>query len=424
MISRFSSITKLAALCFVVVFGLALTACGGDDDEGGGSTGSATEAATDSGADASKLSGTIPVTFVGDMTGPVAYVGKEEERGMNLAVEEVNSSGMLGDAKLELTIKDTGSNQNTAVTQMNEAVQSDAVAIFGPLLSNEALASAPIAQRAKVPYIATQSQNDGTLDPGEYIYRLTTSQLRYDNMLVNKLVEEGVKTVKLVYANDNPTLVDVAKRLLADGFEEVGIELQDNIGVPTATTDFQSLVTKLMDGDPDAIGVLLVGAPIPSLVKALRTAGYEGQIFSNSAATAGSLAPAGKAADGVFYAVDFTADLAKEYPSSQAFVDAYEKENPKLTPYGYNASGYDAVKFLAEAIAASGDASREGVLKGMQQVASGEGFEGAVGPVRFTDPDHRDVAAPGALVEWRDGRENLLKPGNPDELVQSIQPAS
>jgi branched-chain amino acid transport system substrate-binding protein len=409
---RFS---RLAAICAMVALAPALASCG--DDDGGGSS-----SAADSGGDAGGLSGTIPVTFVGDMTGPVAYVGKEEERGMRLAVEEVNASGMLGDAKLELKITDTGSNQNTAVTQMNEAVASDAVAIFGPLLSNEALASAPIAQRAKVPYIATQSQNDGTLDPGEYIYRLTTSQLRYDNMLVNKLAEEGAKTVNLVHANDNPTLVDVSKRLLPEGFEQVGITPGENIGIPTATTDFGSVTTKLMSGNPDAIGLMLVGAPIASAVKALRTAGYEGIIFSNSAATAGSLKPAGKAAEGVFYAVDFTEDLAEQYPSSKQFVDAYKKANPDLVPYGYNASGYDAVKFLAEAIKASGDASREGVLKGMQQISQGSGFDGAVGPVKFTDPDQRDVAAPGALVEWRNGRETLLEPGNADELVQSVKP--
>ncbi len=414
MAQRATWMLRLITVCATLALAVAVSACGDDSDDGGSGG---------SGGSASELSGTIPVTFVGDLTGPVAYVGEEEERGMNLAVEEVNSSGMLGDAKLELSIADTGSDQNKAVQQMNEAVRSDAVAIFGPLLSNEALASAPIAQAAKVPYIATQSQNDGVLEAGDYIYRLTGSQLKYDNLIVNHLAEEGVKTVKLVYANDNPTLVDVSKRLMPEGFEKVGIDLQDNIGIPTTTTDFSSLTTKLASGDPDAIGLMLVGAAFPALTKSLRNAGYEGLLFGDSAATAGTLAPAGDAAEGFIYAVDFTEDLAAEFPSSKAFVDAYKKANPKLTPYGYNASGYDAVKFLAEAIKASGDASREGILEGMKKVSSGGGFDGAVGPVKFTDPDGRDVAVPGALVEWTNGREKLVTPGNPDEIVQSVKPA-
>jgi branched-chain amino acid transport system substrate-binding protein len=408
---------KFAAICMALLLAAGIAACGGDDDDGGAASGGGGEGS------GSELTGTIPITFVGDMTGPVAYVGKEEEKGMKIAVEEVNSSGMLGDAKLELTVSDTGSDQNKAVQQMNEAVRSDAAAILGPLLSNEALAAAPIAQRAKVPYVATQSQNDGVLEAGEYIYRLTTSQLRYDNLIANHLAEKGVKTVKMVYANDNPTLVQVSEELMPEAFDRLGIELQQNTGIPTTTTDFSSLVTKLTSGNPDAIGMMLVGAGFPGLIKALDNAGYKGLLFGDSAATAGTLAPAGAAADGFVYAVDFTEDLADEFPSSKSFVEAYKKAYPDAPAYGYNATGYDAVKFVAEAIKASGDASREGVLEGMQKVAGGGGFDGAVGPLKLTDPDNRDVAAPGALVEWRDGREHLLTAGDPSQLVQPVKPA-
>jgi branched-chain amino acid transport system substrate-binding protein len=302
---------------------------------------------------------------------------------------------------------------------MSKAAKSDAAAILGPLLSNEALATAPIAQREKVVDVATQSQNDGLLKTGNYIYRLTTSQLKYDNLTVNELAKRNVKTVKMVYANDNPTLVDVSTKLFPDGFKQVGIQVQGNTGIPSATTDFSSLVSKLTAGNPDAIGIMLVGTPIPSLTKALRTAGYKGVLFGNSASTAGSLAPAGSAATGFLYSVDYTQDL--DFPSSQKFVAAYKAKYPDLPAYGYNATGYDAVKFIAQAIKASGDASRDGVLKGAQQVASSGKFEGAVGPAKFTDPDHRDIAAAGALVEWRDGKEHLITAGDPNQLVQPVK---
>jgi branched-chain amino acid transport system substrate-binding protein len=411
MLQSVTGIRRVAVLCaLLLASSTAIAACGGDDNGGsGGSSG---------GSGSSKLPATIPITAVLDLTGPVAYVGKEEQRGMNLAVEEVNNSKMLGNSKLELTYKDTGSDQATATTQMSQAAKSDAAVILGPLLSNEALATAPIAQREKVVDVATQSQNDGLLKTGDYIYRLTTSQLKYNNLIVNHLGEKGIKKVKLVYANDNPTLVEVATKMFPEGLDKLGISVDDNIGIPTATTDFSALVSKLTSGNPDAIGLLLVGTPIPSLTKALRTAGYKGLLFADSAATAGVLAPAGKDGDGVVYAVDYTQDL--DFPSSQKFVKAYKAKYPKLTPYGYNASGYDAVKFIALAIKASGDASRDGILKGAQTVASGKGFDGAVGPAKFTDPDHRDIAAPGALVEWRNGRENLLKAGDPNQIVQPV----
>lgn len=381
--------------------------------------GSSSNSSSSGGGGGGKLPATIPVSAVLDLTGPVAYVGKEEQRGMNLAVDEVNRTKLLGDSKLKLSYKDTGSDQATSVAQMSKVAKSSDVAVFGPLLSNEALATAPIAQREKLPDIATQSQNPGLLKTGSYIYRLTVSQLNYDNLIVNELVKRKAKSVKLIYGNDNPTLVDVSTKLLPDSLKKAGISVQDNIGIPSATTDFASIVSKLTSGNPDAIGLMLVGSPIPSLTKALRTAGYKGQLFGDSASTAGTLAPAGAAADGFFYAVDYTQDL--DFPSSKAFVKAYKAKHPKLAPYGYNASAYDAVKFLALSIKASGDASRDGVLKGMQKVASGGGFDGAVGPIKFVDPDGRDISAPGALVEWRDGRENLVQAGDPKQTVQAVK---
>lgn len=404
--------TRSVAVCATFALAAGLAACG-SSSSGGSSGGGGSSSSGGKG----KLPATIPVTFVGDLTGPVAYVGRQEQLGMNLAIREVNDSGELGSSRLKLSFLDTGSDQNTAATQMSAAAKSSAVAVFGPLLSNEALATAPIAQRAKLPDIATQSQNDGTLQAGNYIYRLTTSQLKYDNLLVNYVARRGARSVNLIYANDNPTLVDVSTKLLPAGFKQLGIPVNQNVGIPTATTDFSSLTSKLTAGNPGAIGLMLVGAPIPALVKALRTAGYRGLIFADSAATAGTLVPAGAAADGVIYALDYTQQL--DYPSSKAFTALYKKANPSLVPYGYNGSGYDAVRFLARAIRASGDASRDGVLKGMQMVASSGGFDGAAGPTRFTTPDNRDIATPGVVVEWQ-GREVMVTRGDPSKLVQPV----
>src|SRR5262249_1819917 len=116
------------------------------------------------------------------------------------------------------------------------------------------------------------------------------------------------------------------------------------------------------------------------------------------------------------YAMDFTESL--DYPSSQKFVTALKAANPSVKHvYDYNAVGYDAVQFIAKAIAASGDASRDGVLKGAQTVSQ-KGFDGAMGPIKFTDPDNRDITVPGVVVEWQNGEEKILTKGDPSKTVQ------
>ena len=52
----------------------------------------------------------------------MAYVGKSVVAGMQVAVNQVNSSGLLHGSKLVLTVKDDGSQVSTATSQFSSAV--------------------------------------------------------------------------------------------------------------------------------------------------------------------------------------------------------------------------------------------------------------------------------------------------------------
>ena len=313
---------------------IALAACGSSSNKsssgGSGSAGSGSSG------------GSIPVTFVGDQTGVVAYVGKQVINGMKIGLKQVNGSSLLHGKSIDLTVKDTGSAQSNAVTLMTNAVRSNAVAVFGPALSNEALATAPIAQSGKIVDIYTEAQDAGLLTPSNnYIYRVTPSQERYDPLLADHVAKLGVKSVNVLYASDNPTLTQEAKMLLPQWFKQLGIKVGAVIGVPTATTDFSSIATRLEAGNPGAIGEMDVGPALPNLAKALRDSGYKGQIFTDQASTAGGIAPAGKAANGIFYTVQYHPDFP--YKSSKTFTKAFKAAYPGVVPTGYAATGYDGI---------------------------------------------------------------------------------
>lgn len=409
---RFVVVPAVAALS------VAIAACG-SSSKSSSTSAAASSSSSSSGASSSssKLPATIPVTAVQDMSGPVAYVGNSVVAGMKTAIDEVNASGLLHGSKIVLTVKDTGSQVATATSQFSQAVNSNAVAIFGPLLSQEALATAPLAQRGNVVDIAIESQVNGLLETGDHIYRATASQLRFDN-----LIPEGVapklgsnKTVRILYLSDTPTLVQASQQI-SKKFESLGVKVLGTIGTPITTTDFGALASKLETGNPGAIGLLLIGTANPAAVTALRNSGYKGVLFGNEAATNGSLKPAGTAADGFLYAVDYNPGLT--FPSAQAFTKLFESKNPGTVPNGYNATGYDAVNEFAHAIALSGDASRDGVQKGMQMLVKTGGIHGAIGPEKFTGVGNRDVSVAGVLVVWQNGKENIVKVGDPNLTMQ------
>jgi len=406
---------RLAVLPVVAAMAIAVAGCGSSSSSSSASS-SSTAGGSSSSASTAKLPATINVTAVEDMSGPVAYVGKSVITGLQLAEKQINSSGLLHGSKIVMTVKDTGSQVSTATTQFASALTSNSVAVFGPLLSGEALAVAPLAERAKTVDIAIESQTDGLLNIGPYIYRATASQLRFDNLepeyIAPKLTN---KTVRILYDSETSALQEAAQQMAAK-FKALGVKVLSVAGVPGTTTDFSSIATKLEAGNPGAIGLLLIGTANPAAITAVRNTGYKGLLFGNEAATNGSLKPAGSLANGFIYSVDYNPGLT--FPSAVAFTKLFEANYPGQTPDGYDATGYDAMNEFAHAIALSGSATRAGVQAGMQKLIASGGLNGAIGPEKFTGVGNRDLSVAGTLVEWENGKETVIKVGNPNLTSQ------
>jgi branched-chain amino acid transport system substrate-binding protein len=371
----------------------------------------------------SKLPSTINLTAVEDMTGPVSYVGKAVVEGLNLALAHINNTSLLGGAKLKLTVLDTASSVSTATTVFSQAVSSNAAAIFGPLLSQEALATAPLAQKAKVVDLAIESQDNGLLPIGNYVWRATASQLRFDNLIPEVVAPEAAsnKTVRIIFDSATPSLVQ-ADAELETKFKALGFTVLPNIplaisGAPTPP-NWPAEATALEAGNPGAIGVLVIGANNSEAVEALRNSGYKGILFGEEAATDGQLIPAGAAANGFIYAVDYSPCLAKKYSSSKTFTNIVTRSYPGTTPNGYNATGWDAMYEMATAIADAHSATRAGIEKGLDlEQKSKSGFNGTLGPEHLTG---RDTTGPGVAVSWDASTQTqtCVKYGNPKDLIQ------
>jgi len=303
---RVSSVAVALGLCGVLVVGMGT-------------------AVTNAKTTKSKLPKVINLTAVEDMTGVVGYVGQPVVQGMQLAVDRINASKLLSGSIIHLTVLDTASSIATATTQFSNAVNSTASAIFGPLLSGEALAVAPLAQSAGVVDMAIESQVSTLLPIGNYIWRATVSQLRFANLVPPVVAKNntGAKTVRILYDSGNPVLLQI-EQLYAAKFQALGYTVLPAIGVPISGAatppNWPAEATALEAGNPGAIGVIVIGANNAASINALRNSGYKGVLFGNEAATNGQLIPAGQNANGFIYPIDYNPCL--KYPSSKAFTRA------------------------------------------------------------------------------------------------------
>src|SRR5574340_67888 len=322
-----------------------------------------------------ELPAEIKVVSVTDQTGTTAYVGSSQLEGIELAVDEINQQHYLGDSKIVLSKRDSASDTQTAVSQSTEAIADKSVsALLGPVLSSHAVAIAPLAERAKLPVVFTQSGSEGVVI-GDYTYRATAPMDTYFVKALQRLQDQGVKTVSVLYNVGNVTLAGLGEKTMPDGQDKYGYRVLSSTAGQATTQDFGTAATKIATEKPDAVIVLLVGAGNSTAMSQLRQAGYAGPVVGNPAAGAGNLMSAGPAGAGMFWATDFNYHQTAD--SSQKFVAAYRAKYGK-DPLNYAAEGYDATWMIAHAIEASGGASREDIQKGLAQVVS-RGFDGALG---------------------------------------------
>lgn len=379
----------LAGLAVATVFGTA--ACGGTE-------GSSAASGGDGG-----IADTITVAQVQDQTGPVAYAGVGAKEGAELALEEINEQGFLGDGvEIELEEYDTGGEIERAASEMSKAMaDASTAAIIGPTQSQQAATVAPLVGREEVPTVFTQAGAQGVLT-SDWTFRATPPMESYYEPVLDYLEEQGAETVSVLYNATFPTFALLGEDTVPAMAEERGMEVVQSLPVQMTTQDFAGQAQQVANEAPDALVMLLIAPQSVTAMGQLEDAGYEGQVTATSVQAAGNISEAGDSANGLIYPVPYSTALENE--SSEAFTEAFRAKYDK-DPDPYAADGYDAMWWIARAIEASGDSSREGIREGLAQVAA-EGYDGAMGAVTF---EGNDARVPGVLVKWQDDKETLVQ---------------
>jgi branched-chain amino acid transport system substrate-binding protein len=374
-----------------LVAAMALVACGDDSDESaaGGSSGDAKS---------------VKIGLIMDETGISGFAGAAAKKGFELGIKEANESDALGGTKIEVEYGDAATDIKQASSLATKMTRDDDVRalVFGTQ-GSEALAVAPIAQRAGVPTVFIYSGGPGVVETGDGMFRVTAPQSHYTHHATENLAAEGNKRISIIFNNDSATLNDLATKVYPKLAKEAGLEIVSSTGVSLKETEYGQAASAVAKENPDAVVLLLAGAPNLTAISALERAGWKGDIMGQPGIAGGILEPLGKKANGIKYPLDFAATtdtaVGKEFVSKFKSASGDEANT-------YSAAGYDAALMLVEGLKAAEGTERDEVKAGLTKVAE-QGFEGAAGKITF---ENRDARVPGLLVEYQDGKEVVVQP--------------
>src|ERR1700730_448649 len=291
-------------------------------------------------------------------SGPAAFLGVPEERGLRMLAEDVNNAGGVKGRKIELTIYDTEGNGTKASQQFRRLTDSDKVhVVFGPSSSGESLLVLPIANESKTPIIMHAGTERVFAPFTPYGFNTSPTDRIVVEHLLGVFKEKGITKLGLMSAADGfgQSGANIVKELS----KSFGIDLISHEEFNRQDTDMTAQVVRVKESGAQAL-LIWSALPGPSIILTNAGAiGFDKPIFNSyAAATRDLLTQSGPAANGTF--VSAMRLLAPETlkpedsvrPVVQKLFDEYKAKYGD-TPAAFAAHGHDAlliVKAAAERI--------------------------------------------------------------------------
>ncbi|MGY1843893.1 substrate-binding protein [Modestobacter sp. SYSU DS0875] len=356
---------------------LALTACGGSVGGGGD-------------ADQGSADEPLKIGFLAPVTGPAAPEGIAMKQGFDLAIEDINADGGVFGQEVEVIFLDDQADPATATQAAQRLVQQEQVDyVFGTITDDTTIAAANVAEQAGVPMSQAIATALDFCSPHFWPFGETPAQLLTD--LVPAMIEQFGPNVALV-GNDYVfprTYHQTARELV----ESAGATVVAEEYSPLGTSDWQPVIRKLADADPDWILSAVVGGDAVSLVKQADQFGLlEGRGLTGTSVDQQFYPGLGALLDGRTQVVRYTdqAPGAANEAFVQRYREAYDTEDPIS---GVAGNAYVGMRFIAEAFEQAGSTDADAVSEQMGQLE----HEGLTGTVSF-DPENHVSQAPMFLT--------------------------
>jgi branched-chain amino acid transport system substrate-binding protein len=269
---------------------------------------------------------TVKLGIVDTYSGSQAGVGEQLDRGIKMYMAE-HEKDLPPGVKLEIIRRDdTGPNPAVAKRVATELITRDHVQLLGGVIfTPNALAIAPLATEAKVPFIIMNAGTAMITTKSPYIARVSFTLWQSAYPLAQWAAKHGIKKVYSVVSDYGPGID--AEKAFTKGFTDGGGEMVGAVRVPVENPDFVPFLQRAKDAKPDAVfSFVPAGKEATALMKAfgdlgLRAAGIR-LIGTGDITTDEELHNMGDVALGVTTMFHYSA--AGKRPANEAFVKAYK----------------------------------------------------------------------------------------------------
>lgn len=339
---------------------------------------------------------TVKIGFSSPMSGPQASSGKDNQAGLQMAVERLNARGLVVAGKklqFEIVTEDDQADAQAGVVAAKKLIDAGVKGVLGPYNSSVALPASKLYNDAGIVMATVATNPLVTRQNLPYVFRVAANDGQQGGKLATfSLIKLGIKTVSII---DDKTAYGQG---VADEFEKVaksiGMQVLGRQSILQKSTEFSPILAAIKSQKPD---VVFYGGDAPQagpLVRQFKQQGIKTLFLGGDGICSSEMGKlAGDASGPYIYCTQGRAMLEKS-AEGKAFTADFKKKFNRL-PDVYAASFFDGLNLMAEAMKIAGSVEPKQYATALAKIQ----YKGIAGSYRF-DERHDLKDAPVTVFQF------------------------
>ena len=338
----------------------------------------------------------VKIGHVAPTSGGIAHLGKDNENGARMAIDELNAKGTtIGGKKVKfemLAEDDAGDpKQGTAVAQ--KLVDSKVNGVVGHLNSGTSIPASKIYSDAGIPQISPSATNPKFTRQGfKTTFRVVADDVHLGGTLGRYAVKE-LKGKSIAVIDDRTAYGQGVAEEFTKAVKASGGAIAETQFTTDKATDFSAILTAIKAKKPDVVFFGGMDAVAGPMIRQMKQLGINAKFMGGDGICSGELPKlaAGAMADGQVVCAEAGGVEGTQKAGMDEFYKKY-KAKFGIDVQVYAPYVYDAVNVMAAAMVKAGSADPKVYLP---VLAKTDGFKGVTGVISF---DEKGDVKNGALT--------------------------
>ena len=337
----------------------------------------------------------VKIGHVAPTSGGIAHLGKDNENGARMAIDDLNAKGvMIGGkkAKFELLAEDDAGDPKQGTAVANKLVDEKVNGVIGHLNSGTSIPASKIYSDAGIPQNSPSATNPKFTRQG---FKTTFRVVADDVHLGGTLGRYAVNTLKgksIVTIDDRTAYGQGVAEEFAKAVKASGGTIQDTQFTTANATDFTAILTAIKAKKPDIVFYGGMDAVAGPMIRQMKQLGIDSKFMGGDGICSGELPKlaGGAMADGQVVCAEAGGVEGEQKVGMAKFKEAYKKKFG-IDVQIYAPYVYDALNVMVAAMVKAGSSDPAKYLPAL----AATDYKGVTGPIQF---DSKGDIKNGALT--------------------------